>query len=133
MLRGSLKVIRGRKKRGDYLVTDNLDTAGDTEMNNGLAIGEKDSSQDNFEGNEVQESKDKFDWENLFHIWSFDANLIYLLEFLQIIFCYELPSEKSILFSILDLWIKKHCETVVIYSIFVDQNTSFKNKISVKS
>ena len=61
MLRGSLKVIRGRKKRGDYLVTDNLDTAGDTEMNNGLAIGEKDSSQDNFEGNDVEESKDKFD------------------------------------------------------------------------
>ena len=61
MLRGSLKVIRGRKKREDYLVADNLDSAGDREMNNGVAIGEKDSSQDNFKGNDVEESKDKFD------------------------------------------------------------------------
>ena len=43
----------------EYLVsaTDNLD-ARDREMNNGAAIGEKDSSQDNFEGNDVEESKD---------------------------------------------------------------------------
>jgi len=62
MLKGSLKVIRGRKKRKEYLVatTDNLD-AGDRELNNGAAIGEKDNSQDNFEGNDVEESKDKFD------------------------------------------------------------------------
>ena len=62
MLKGSLKVIRGRKKRMEYLVsaTDNLDAI-DREMNNGAAIGEKDSSQDNFEGNDVEESKDKFD------------------------------------------------------------------------
>ena len=46
----------------EYLVsaTDNLDAI-DREMNNGAAIGEKDSSQDNFEGNDVEESKDKFD------------------------------------------------------------------------
>ena len=61
MLRGSLKVIRGRKKRGDYLVADNLGAAGDREMNNGAPVGEKDSSQDNFEGNDVEESKEKFD------------------------------------------------------------------------
>ena len=62
MLKGSLKVIRGRKKREDYVVSaaDNLN-AGDREMNNGAAIGEKDSSTDNFEGNDVEESKDKFD------------------------------------------------------------------------
>ena len=60
MLKGSLKVIRGRKKREDYLVADNLD-AGDREVNNGATIVEKDSSQDNFEGNDVEESKDKFD------------------------------------------------------------------------
>ena len=60
MLKGSLKVIRGRKKREDYLVADNLDV-GDREVKNGATIGEKDSSQDNFEGNDVEESKDKFD------------------------------------------------------------------------
>ena len=62
MLKGSLKVIRGRKKREDYLVaaTDHIN-AGDREMNNGVAIGEKDSSQDNFIGNDVEESKDKFE------------------------------------------------------------------------
>ena len=62
MLKGSLKVIRGRKKREDYIVaaTDNL-SAGDREMNNGAAFGEKDSSEDNFEGSDVEESKDKFD------------------------------------------------------------------------
>ena len=60
MLKGSLKVIRGRKKRQDYLVADNLD-AGDREKNHGAAIGGKDSSQDNSERNDVEESKDKFD------------------------------------------------------------------------
>ena len=60
MLKGSLKVIRGRKKREDYLVADNLD-AGDRKMNNGAAISGKDSSQDNLERNDVEESKDKFD------------------------------------------------------------------------
>ena len=64
MLRGSLKVIRGRKKRRDYLVADNLQTgagAGEREMNNDAPSGEKDSSRDNFEGNDVEESKEKFD------------------------------------------------------------------------
>ena len=140
MLKGSLKVIRGRKKREDYLVaaTDHIN-AGDREMNNGAAIGEKDSSQDNFKGNDVEESKDKFEWvlRNLFHIWSFEANMIYLLEILQIIFCYELPSEQSILFSILDIWIKNiqnYTTLVVLYLHWPTfQKNSFKNKVTLRS
>ena len=133
MLKGSLKVIRGRKKREDYIVaaTDNL-SAGDREMNNGAAIGEKDSSQDNFEGNDVEESKDKFDWEMYFIFgalmltWSICLNsyrLYFVMSCLQnraFYFLYSRSTNKKIL-----------CNKQFIS--ILGPKYSFKIKISVKS
>ena len=73
MLKGSLKVIRGRNKGKDNLLAavDNLD-AGHRKVNNGAIICEKDTSQDNLEEKAHEELKDKIVW-TIFFI--FDPNL----------------------------------------------------------